>query len=159
MRARVFCVCRTANKGKRRLHRGLLARVVLDLAVLLEAERRAVVVLVEDLLAVRDGADDRRLAVEAVDLLERQRARLGDEEVREEEAARARRAPDEEHLHAEVRRLLAVDAVRGRVDEVGRRVPDAEVPQPVGGDGEGHAAPADGEGEDFRGDDPGDGAP
>ena len=81
------------------------------------------------------------------------------EDVREDEAADTGPAPDEEHLHAEVRRLLAVDAVRRRVDEVGRRVPDAEVPQPVGGDGEGHAAPADGEGEDFRGDDPGDGAP
>ena len=142
-----------------KLDRRLLIRVVLDLAVLFGLERRVVVRLVEALLAVRDGADDGRLAVQAVDLLERQRARLGDEEVREEEAARARRAPDEEHLHAEVRRLLAVDAVGGGVDEVGRRVPDAEVPQPVGGDGEGHAAPADGEGEDFRGDDPGDGAP
>ena len=68
----------------------------------------------EELVAVRDGGEGRRVDVEEVDLLERETLRLGDEEEREGEAQEAAATPDEEHLGTEV-------GVSGTiVDEVGR---------------------------------------
>ena len=80
-------------------------------------------------------------------------AYLGNAEVREDDAARARRAPDEEHLG------LEAGVARARVDEVGRRVANAKVPEPVARDGERHRLRTDVEREDLADDDPGDGAP
>ena len=71
----------------------------------------------------------------------------------EEDAAQAAGAPDEEHLG------LEASAAGLLVDEVGRRVADGPVPEPVGRDGERHRLGADLEGEDLAGDDPRDGAP
>ena len=114
---------------------------------------RDVDVLRDELAAVLDGRDRRRVLVEKVDLLERETLGLGNAEVREHEAARAGGAPDEEHLDTEVR------VPRAGVDEVRRRVTDGEVPKPVRRNGERHRLRTDVEGEDFASDDPRDGAP
>ena len=107
----------------------------------------------KQLVAERDGRARGGVLVEEVDLLEGQPASLGDAEVREDDAAEARRAPDEEHLRLEVR-------VPGSgVDHVRRREADGPVPQPVRRGGEGHAFRARVEREDLAGDDPGDGSP
>ena len=71
----------------------------------------------------------------------------------EEDAAQAAGAPDEEHLG------LKTGGARLLVDEVGRRVADGPVPEPVGRDGERHGLGTDVEGEDLARDDPRDGAP
>lgn len=93
------------------------------------------------------------MLVEEVDLLEGQPTGLGDAEVREDDAAKARRAPDEEHLGLEVRVALA------RVDEVRRRETDGEVPEPVRRRGKRHALGAYVEREDLADDDPRNGPP
>jgi hypothetical protein len=123
------------------------------------AQLRARALLVYDrelssvLAAVLDTADRSGVLVEHIDLLERKALCLGHAEVREDSREEARRAPDKEDLHAEV-------GVPGaRVDEVGRGVADAEVPEPVGGSGHAHSLGANSEREDLAGDDPGDGAP
>lgn len=96
----------------------------------------------------RRGKEQRtgRFAVEKIDLLERQALGLGDEEVGEDQAADAGRAPDKEHLDAQIRSLHPVHPRCRWIDEVGRGVGDAEVPEPVGGDGEGHTLGTDSEG-------------
>ena len=78
---------------------------------------------------------------------------LRDEAEREEDAAQAAGTPDEEHLGLKTGRARLI------VDEVGRRVADGPVPEPVGRDGERHRLGADLEREDLAGDDPRDGAP
>ena len=78
-----------------------------------------------ELAAVAGARYGRRVLVEQVDLLEREALGLGHAEVREDEAAQAGRAPDEEHLDLEAR-------VSGAgVDEVGRGVRDSPVPEPA----------------------------
>lgn len=79
----------------------------------------------DELAAVAHARPRRRVLVQQVDLLEREPLRLGDAEVREDDAAQARRAPDEEHLHAEAGVAWA------DVDEVRRRIRDRPVPEPV----------------------------
>ena len=78
---------------------------------------------------------------------------LGNAEVGEDDAAQARRAPDEEHLG------LEASVTRTGVDEVGRGVADTEVPEPVGGGSERHGLGTDVERVDFTNDDPSDGTP
>ena len=114
---------------------------------------RDVHVLSDDLLAVANRRDGRRVLVEEVDLLERETLGLGNAEVGEDEAAQARRAPNEEHLDTEA------GVARTGVDEVGSGVTDTEVPEPVGRDGERHGLGTDVKGEDLAGDDPRDGSP
>lgn len=82
-------------------------------------------VLSDKLAPIARACDRSRVLVEQVDLLERQTFRLGDAKVREDDAARTRRAPDEEHLHAEVR------VAGARVHQVGRSERDRPVPQPA----------------------------
>jgi len=81
------------------------------------------------------------------------RTNLGNAEVGEQEAAGTGRSPDEEHLDLETSRAGLL------VDQVGSSVTDTKVPEPVGGDGEGHGLGTDIEREDLTGDDPGDGTP
>ena len=78
---------------------------------------------------------------------------LGDAEVGEQEAYGTGGSPDEEHLHLQTSRPGPF------IDQVGGSVTDAEVPEPVGGDGEGHGLGTDVERENLAGDDPGDGTP
>jgi hypothetical protein len=78
---------------------------------------------------------------------------LGNAEVGEQEAPGAGRSPDEEHLDLETGRA------GGFVDQVRGGVTDGEVPEPVGGNGEGHGLGTDVEREDFTGDDPCNGTP
>lgn len=80
-------------------------------------------------------------------------AYLGDAKVREHERARARRAPDEEHLALQARRAGP------DVDEVRRGVADAKVPEPVARDAHAHRLGADVEREHLADDDPRDGPP
>lgn len=107
----------------------------------------------DELVAHGDGRARGRVLVEEVDLLEGKPTGLGDAEVRENDAAEARRAPDEEHLRLEVRVALA------RVDEVRRREADGEIPEPVRRRGKRHALRAHVEREDLADDDPRDGPP
>ena len=78
---------------------------------------------------------------------------LGDAEVGEQEAPGTSRSPDEEHLDFEA------GGAGLFVDQVGGSVTDTEVPEPVGGDREGHGFGTDVEREDLTGDDPSDGPP
>lgn len=107
----------------------------------------------DELVAHGDGRARGRVLVEEVDLLEGKPTGLGDAEVRKDDAAKARRAPDEEHLRLEVRVALA------RVDEVRRRETDGEIPEPVRRRGKRHALRAHVEREDLADDDPRDGPP
>lgn len=116
-------------------------------------------VLGEHLGTVLVRLDDARLAVEEVNLLERETLGLGDAEVREDQASGASGTPDEEHLDTETSRLDTRGTVGGLVDEVRGGVSDTKVPEPVGGDGEGHGLGSDGEGEEFTGEHPDDGTP
>jgi len=114
---------------------------------------RSVDVLVHEFLAVLLAGDGSRVVVQDIDLLERKTLGLGDAEVGEDETSQAGRSPDEEHLDAK-------GGISGTgVDEVRGGVTDTEIPEPVGGGGEGHGLGADVEGEDLGGDDPCDGAP
>lgn len=107
----------------------------------------------DELVAHGDGRARGRVLVEEVDLLEGKPTGLGNAEVRENDAAEARRAPDEEHLRLEVRVALA------RVDEVRRREADGEIPEPVRRRGKRHALRAHVEREDLADDDPRDWPP
>lgn len=99
---------------------GLDAAVDAGVAHLLEADGR-------DEAGRAPGLGD--LAVQLVDLLEREALGLVDHEPHEGGAHEAEAAPDEEHLDAQVRvALLAVAAAH----EVRRRVGDGPVEQPVG---------------------------
>ena len=93
------------------------------------------------------------LAVELVHLLEREALGLVDHGEDKGHADEAEGAPDEEDLDAEVR--VAVPAA----DEVGGRVGDGEVEQPVGGGGHRERLGAHLEREELAGDDPGDRTP
>jgi len=84
-------------------------------------------------------------------LFQRKSFGLGDKEVGKDEASNAGRTPDKEHLNSQVRSLDAIGAKRGWVNEVGGRVANAKVPQPVAGDSEGHALSTNAEGEEFSG--------
>lgn len=92
-----------------------------------------------------------RLLEHAINLLQRQALRLGDEKVREENAERASRAPHEEDFRPEIA-LVRIHHVRGDV-------PDDEVPEPVGRSGQRDALCADGQWEDLPDDDPRGGTP
>jgi len=78
---------------------------------------------------------------------------LGDAEIGENEAPGAGSSPDEEHLDSEASRARLL------VNQVGGSVTDGKVPEPVGGDGEGHGSGTDVERVDFTSDDPSDGTP
>ena len=80
-------------------------------------------------------------------------AYLGDAEEGKDDAARAGRAPDEEHLG------LEAGVAGAGVDEVRRRVADAEVPEPVASGGQGDSAGADRQGIDLTNHNPGTGTP
>jgi len=85
--------------------------------------------------------------------LTRSRTNLGDTEVGEQKAPGTSRTPDEEHLD------LETGGAGLFIDQVGGSVADTEVPEPVGGDREGHGFGTDVEREDLTGDDPSDGSP
>jgi len=87
----------------------------------------------------------------AIDLLERQTLGLGNQEVSVDNAAKAKRAPDEEDLGAEVAVFLT--------DHVGGDDSDDAVPEPVGGGRETDTTGTDGDGEDFSNHNPGCGTP
>jgi hypothetical protein len=108
-------------------------------------------VVSDELISIRDGLDGGGILVEDIDLLQRETLSLGDAEVGEDETANTSRTPDEEHLGTKVSEL--------GVDDVGSRVTDNEVPEPVGRNREGHGLGTDGEREDFGGDYPSDGSP
>src|SRR5690554_7388467 len=97
------------------------------------------------------GSAGRGLGHHLVDLLERETLGLRDEEVGEEQAADTGGTPDEEHLGTEI-------ALTG-VNHVGGDVADGEVPEPVGGGGEGNTLGTDGEREDLADNDPTTGTP
>jgi len=78
---------------------------------------------------------------------------LGDTAVGERPTPGAGGSPNEEHLYFKTSRIWRL------VDQVGRGVTDAKVPEPVRGGGEGHGLCANVEREDFTGDDPSDGTP
>jgi len=78
---------------------------------------------------------------------------LGNAEIGEQEASSTCGSPDEEHLD------LETGGPGLLVDQVGSGITDTKVPQPVGGDGEGHGLGTNVEREDLTGDDPGDRTP
>jgi len=78
---------------------------------------------------------------------------LGNAEVGEQKAPGASRSPDEEHLD------LETGGAGLLVDQVGGSVTDTKVPEPIGGDGEGHGLGTDVEGEDLTGNNPGNWTP
>ena len=78
---------------------------------------------------------------------------LGDAEVCENETSGAGGSPDEEHLHPET------GGAGFFVDQVWGSITNAEVPEPVGGDGKRHGLGSDVEGEDLASDDPRDRTP
>lgn len=108
-------------------------------------------VVSDELISVRDRLDGSGVLVEDIDLLEGETLGLGDAEVGEDETADASRTPDEEHFWTEVS-VFGVNDIRGSIA-------DTKVPEPVGGGGKRHGLGTNGEREDFRGDDPGDGTP
>lgn len=93
------------------------------------------------------------LSVELVNLLQGETLSLVDAEVDEHKTDATETAPDEEHLR------LEVGVARAGVDHVGGGVGDSPVQEPVGGGGDGETLGTGLEGEEFTGDDPGDGAP
>jgi hypothetical protein len=93
------------------------------------------------------------LAVQLVDLLERQTLGLVDHGPGEEDTDEAASAPDEEDLGTEV------GVARSVVDHVGRSIADSEVEEPVGGGGHREGLGADLEREDLAGNHPGDRTP
>ena len=78
---------------------------------------------------------------------------LGDAEVGENETSGTGRSPDEEHFD------LEASGPGLFVDQVWGGVTNTKVPEPVGGNGEGHGLGSDVEGEDLSGDDPCDRTP
>ena len=78
---------------------------------------------------------------------------LRNAEVGEQEAPSTGTSPDEEYLDFETSRAGLF------VDQVGGGETEDEVPEPVGGDGEGHGLGTDVEREDLTADDPSDGTP
>jgi hypothetical protein len=114
---------------------------------------------ITDITEVDRGHEARRLpslgnlGVELVDLLQGQTLSLVDEEVDENETDATEATPDEEHLS------LEVGVAGAGVDHVGGGVGDGPVQEPVGGGGDGETLGTGLEGEEFTGDDPGDGAP
>ncbi len=101
------------------------------------------------LLALPRTAPAGHLGIQLVDLLEGQALGLVDHEVDEGDAQEAASEPDEEDLG------LQVGVAGAEVDEVGRRVGDGPVEEPVGCGGHGEGFGADFEGEDLARDDPG----
>ena len=95
----------------------------------------------------------RRVSFPVINGINKSGTNLGDAEVGEQEAPGACRSPDEEHLD------LKTGGSGLLVDQVGGSVTNTKVPEPVGGDGEGHGLGTDVEREDFTGDDPSDGSP
>ena len=87
-----------------------------------------------------------RVYVQKVDLLKRQALRFRNKEEREDDAAETCRSPNEEHLRLKVCMV--------RVDKVGSRVTDTEIPEPVRCGGKRHALGADVKREDLASDDP-----
>lgn len=65
-------------------------------------EEEAHHVLIQDFLTVLVATEDGRVAVQEVDLLQREAFRLGNAEVDEAEANAAESSPDEEHLGSQV---------------------------------------------------------
>lgn len=84
-----------------------------------------------------------RLAIEEINLLERQSLSLGDEEVGEDEAADAGSTPDKEDLDTKIGSFDTVRAEGSFIDEVGCGVANAEIPKPVRGDRKRHALGTD----------------
>ena len=78
---------------------------------------------------------------------------LGDVEVGEHETASTSGSPEEEHFDPEASRAGSL------VDQVGGGKTKSEVPEPVGGDGEGHGLGTDVKREDLTADNPTDGTP
>ena len=78
---------------------------------------------------------------------------LGNEKVYEQDGCGTGTPPDEEHLGLESSRAGFF------VDQVGGRVANSPVPEPVCGHGEGHSFGTDIEGEDFTGYGPTGGTP
>lgn len=148
---------------------GAILLVVTSLNTMLSRRRGVLAVriminasLVSNALAVLPGllrlplrrlGSNRHLLVELVDLLESKTLGLVDEEVDEGNAQEAAAEPDEEDLGLEVGVALAV------VDEVGGRVGNGPVEEPVGGGAHGEGLGTGLEGEDLAGDDPGKGTP
>jgi len=110
-------------------------------------------VLLNQLGAVGSGSPRGGVLVEQVNLLKGQTLGLWDTEVGEDQASETGGAPDEEDLD------LEVGAAGASLDEVGGGEGEGPIPEPVRGSGEGHTLGTDVEGENFTGDDPGDGTP
>jgi len=108
-------------------------------------------VMSDELIPISDTLDRGSILVENINLFESEALGLGNAEVGEDETSEASGSPEEEHLWSEV-------SVFG-VDNVWSGITDTKVPQPIGGDGEGHCLCSDGEREDFRSDDPSDWSP
>jgi len=84
---------------------------------------------------------------------QKSKTNLGDAEIGEQEASSTRRSPNEEYLDLEASRVGPL------VDQVGGCITDTKVPQPVGGNGEGHGLGTNVEREDLASNDPGDRTP
>ena len=104
-----------------------------------------------NLLVRLRGANRIRLAVHLVDFLQTETLGLKDEEVGKDGTSGARAGPDEENLGKQVGADLSI--ARG-VDEVGRRVTEGKVPEPVRCCAHRESLGANGEREDFAADDP-----
>jgi len=85
--------------------------------------------------------------------MNKRKANLRDAEIGEQEAPSTGNSPDEEHLDFET------SGAGLFVNQVGGGETKNEVPEPVGGDGEGHGFGTDVEWIDLTADDPSDGAP
>lgn len=93
------------------------------------------------------------LTIELINLLQRKALRLIDHEVDENDADETASAPDKEDLR------LEIGVSWTPVDEIGSRVCDSPVEEPVRRSGHGEGLGADFEGEDLAGDDPSDWTP
>ncbi len=108
-------------------------------------------IMSDELIPVSDRLDGGGVLVEDIDLFEGETLCLWDAEVCEYEASDTSGSPDEEHFWTEVTVF--------RIDNVWGGISDTEIPEPVGRGRHGHCFSADGEGENFGGDDPCDGTP
>jgi len=110
-------------------------------------------VLVKDLFPEGVGLADRRVAVEDVDLFERETLGFGNAEVGEEETEDTTSSPDPEYVRLETSRTGYV------VDEVRSSVTDREIEEPVRSGRHGHLLSSGGGRVDLGGNDPGERSP
>jgi len=137
----------------------LLINIVVQVLSFLSESLGECLVFIEDLLAISVGSNDGRLAVQQIDLLQRQTLGLRDEEVREDKASNTSGTPDEEHLNSKIRSLDSIGTCCRRVDKVWGGITNSKVPEPVACDSQRHALSANAEGEELSGEHPDNRAP